>query len=224
MKFKRSLLAVASAACFASAAYAADVPAKSAATYANPCTVASASTPLSCSGWYVGAALSGVGSNADIIGSGINGSVFAGGMVPSVNGGYQYVQGQWLFGAELDVGYAVNSNVAVGNINGFRVTEFFKAGGNLAAVFGGQSPVTIPASLANSVLGLYVGVGATQWHLPSNTWATGTVSGAGLLFDISPRLFGDLRYTYTDFSHARAGGVTLNNDQAVRISINYKLN
>lgn len=226
MSLKRSIL-LSALGCLASvAALAADLPAKApAVAYANPCTVASAATPLSCSGWYVGAGLAGQGSNADIIGSGINGSVFAGGMVPSVNGGYQYVQGNWLFGAELDVGYAINSNIAVGNFNGFRMTEFFKAGGNLAGIFGGQSPVTIPASLANSVLGLYVGVGATQWNLPGNTWATGVVSGAGLLFDISPRLFGDIRYTYTNFDNARASGlVTLKDDQAVRVSINYKIN
>lgn len=222
---KRTLILAAALACVGSLSFAADLPVKSPVVVNNPCTPASASTPLSCSGWYVGAALAGSGSNADIIGSGINGSVFAGGMVPSIAGGYQYVKGDWLFGAELDLGYAVNSNVPVGNFNGFRATQFFKAGGNLAGLFGGQSPVTIPASLANSVLGAYIGVGVTEWHLPNSTWATGQVSGAGFLFDISPKLFGDVRYTYTNFDNARASGlVTLKNDQSVRVGINYKIN
>lgn len=207
-------------------AFAADIAVKAPAGFITrtPCVIASEATPLSCSGFYVGGGLSGQGSNADIIGSGINGSVFAGGMVPSVDAGYQYVQGNWLFGAELDVGYAVASNVSVGNINGFRITEFFKAGGNLAGLLGTQPPITIPAQLANSVLGLYVGVGSTQWQLPG-AWANGVVSGAGVLFDISPRLFGDLRYTYTNFNSAKAGNLTtIQNDQSLRVSINYKLN
>lgn len=225
--FKRHILAVVIAA-LSTQAFAADFVTKAPAlSFANPCTVASTATPLSCSGFYVGAGLSGQGSNADIIGSGINGSVFAGGIVPSVNVGYQYVQGNWLFGAEMDVGYAVGSNVSVNgsksNLNGVRFTEFFKAGGNLAGLLGTQVPITVPAQLANSVLGLYVGVGSTQWQLPG-AWANGVVSGAGVLFDISPRMFGDLRYTYTNFDSARAGGLTVQNDQSLRIAINYKLN
>lgn len=211
---------------FASNAYAADLPVK-AIQYANPCTVATATTPLSCSGFYVGAGLAGQGSNADIVGNGINGSVFAGGITPTLDAGYQYIKGNWLFGAELDTGYSVNTGVAangVGNaFNGFRITETFKVGGNLAAIFGSQSPITVPASLANAVLGMYAHVGATQWQLPGS-WASGNTSGAGFLFDIGPRTFGDMRYTYTNFNGAKAGGVTIQNDQSLMVSINYKLN
>lgn len=193
----------------------------------NPCTVATASTPLSCSGFYVGAGLAGQGSNADIIGSGINGSVFAGGITPTFDGGYQYVTGNWLFGGEVDTGYTVKSGVTANGLgnsfNGFRITETFKVGGNLSGIFGTSVPITIPAKLANSVLGLYGHVGVTQWQLPG-AWANGNTSGAGLLFDISPRLFGDIRYTYTNFNGAKAGGVTIDNDQSVLVMINYKLN
>lgn len=198
------------------------------AIFGNPCTIATAATPLSCSGFYFGGGISGQGSNADIIGSGINGSVFAGGIVPSVNVGYQYMQGNWMFGAELDVGYAVNSNFNVNtlgsNMNGFRITELVKFGGNLAALLGTQAPLTIPPSLANSVLGPYVGVGSSQWQLPG-AWASGTTSAVGLLFDIGPRWFGDLRYSYTNFNSAKTGVLTtLQNDQSLRVSLNYKLN
>lgn len=193
----------------------------------NPCTVATASTPLSCSGFYVGVGLAGEGSNADILGSGINGSVFAGGMTPTVTGGYQYISGNWILGAELDVGYTTGSNTTVNgagsNFNGLKVTEFFKVGGNLNGFLGVQTPITIPPKLANSVLGIYTGVGTTQWQLPGS-WANGVVSGAGVLFDISPRLFGDLRYTYTNFNGARAGGISIQNDQSILATINYKLN
>jgi opacity protein-like surface antigen len=214
----------------AGAAQAADLPpliTKATVGTVAPCSVASASTPLSCSGFYVGAGLAGQGSNADILGSGINGSVFAGGMVPSGAAGYQFVNGNWLFGAEYDLGYAVGSNLSVNgvgsNVNGLRMSEFFKVGGNLAGLLGVQTPITVPAALANSVLGLYAGVGAAQWWF-AGAVASGTSSGAGVLFDISPRWFGDLRYTYTNFNGAKANGVTVNNDQSLRIGLNYKLN
>ena len=64
----------------------------------------------------MGGGLSGAGSNADIIGSGINGSVFAGGITPTLDAGYQYVNGNWLFGAEFDLGYTVNTNAAVNGV------------------------------------------------------------------------------------------------------------
>lgn len=191
----------------------------------SPCAVGTASTPLSCSGFYAGGGIGGEGSNADIVGNGINGSVFAGGMTPTFDAGYQYVQGNWIFGAELDVGYTLGTNTTVdgvgNNYNGFRVTEFFKVGGNLNGLLGVQSPITIPPQLANSVLGAYAGVGSTEWQLPGG-WATGAVSGAGVLFDIGPHTFGDLRYTYTNFNGAKAGGVTIQNDQSLLMTINYK--
>lgn len=230
MKMRIMMLASISFTALFSAARAADLPlspVKATVGAVAPCSVATASTPLSCSGAYVGGGLAGAGSNADIIGSGINGSVFAGGITPTIDAGYQYVQGNWVFGGELDAGYSVNTNAAangVGNsFNGFRIEEDFKVGGNLAGFLGTQSPITIPASLANSVLAPYVHVGAAQWQLPG-AWAGGNISGAGVLFDIGPRIFGDLRYTYTNFNGARAGGVVINNDQSIKVLINYKLN
>jgi opacity protein-like surface antigen len=193
----------------------------------TPCQVGTTATPLQCSGFYVGGGLGGQGSNADIIGSGINGSVFAGGITPTIDAGYQYAQGNWLFAAELDIGYTVGTNAKVNGIgngfNGARISEVVKVGGNLAGLLGTQAPITIPPQLANSILAPYVHVEPTQWQLPG-AWANGVASGAGILFDLSPRLFGDLRYTYTNFSAARAGGVTINDDNSLLVTINYKLN
>lgn len=226
--FKRSLFALAAVMTLCVPARAADLATKAPAlAFANPCTIATASTPLSCSGFYVGGGISGQGSNANIIGNGINGSVFAGGMVPDAAVGYQYMQGNWIFGAELSMGYAVDSNVAVNavgtNVNGLRITELFKAGGNLSALLGTQAPITIPPSLAAAVLGPYVAIGSSQWQM-AGAWASGMTSGAGVLFDIGPRWFGDLRYTYTDFKGAKVNGITVENDQSLRIGFNYKLN
>lgn len=194
---------------------------------AAPCQVATATTPLSCSGAYVGVGLAGQGSNADIIGSGINGSVFAGGIVPSIDAGYQYVQGNWMFGAELDLGYSMNNNAVLNGVgnsyNGLRIGEVFKVGGNASALLGNQAPITIPPQLANAVIAPYVHITPVQWQVPG-AWAAGTGSGAGAEVDFGPRIWGDLRYTYTDFHGAKAGGIQLQNDQSLRFSVNYKLN
>lgn len=191
----------------------------------SPCTLATPATPLSCSGFYIGGGISGQGSNADIIGSGINGSVFAGGMVPQIDAGYQYISGNWLFGGEFDLGYAINSNINVNNtgssVNGFRTTELFKVGGNLAGLLGTAPPITVPAALANSVLGMYGGIGATQWQMPG-ALASGTSSAVGFLFDIGPKWFGDMRYTYTNFNSAKVNNVVIQNDQSLSVRINYK--
>lgn len=226
----RTLLLALIAGTISTAALAGDLASPSVVTKTStvaPCAAGTSSTPLSCSGFYVGAGLAGEGSNANIIGNGIDGSVFAGGMTPTIDAGYQYMQGNWIFGAEFDIGYAVGTGASVNGVgngfNGFRLTEDFQVGGNLSGLLGTQTPITIPAQLANSVLGPYVHLGTTQWQLPG-AWANGLVSGAGVKFDISPRLFGDLRYTYTNFSSARAGGLTINDDNSLLVTINYKLN
>lgn len=218
------ILGVAVAALLGSSALAADLAVKAVPSLAisSACTT----TPLSCTGFYVGGGLAGAGSNADILGNGINGSVFAGGITPTVDAGYQYIQGNWVFAAEADVGYAVNTNAAVNGLgtsfNGARFEQLFKVGGNLAGLLGTQAPITIPAALANSVLAPYVFDGIAEWDVPG-AWAAGNISGAGLLFDIGPRLFGDLRYSYTNFNGAKAGnGLTINNDQSVKVLVNYK--
>jgi hypothetical protein len=195
----------------------------------SPCQVATANTPLSCSGLYVGFGLAGEGSNADIVGNGINGSIFAAGMTPTIDLGYQYAKGNWLFAPEFDIGYAIGSGVSAanngvgssGNVNGLRMTEIIKLGGNLAGLLGTQSPITIPPQLAAAVIAPYVGTGATQWQL-AGAWANGTIGAAGILFDIGPQWFGDLRYTYTNFNGARAGGLAINDDQSLMFTLNRK--
>lgn len=199
---------------------------KAIAAPANPCTVATATTPLSCSGLYVGGGLAGAGGNADIVGNGINGSVFAGGIAPTLDFGYQYAKGNWFFAAEFDAQYEIGSNATLNGINsnsnGFRATEFFKVGGNLSGLLGTQTPITIPPALAAAVIAPYVGVGPSQWFIGSQ-YVSGVTSGAGVVFDIGPQWFGDLRYTYTNFNGAAANGVALQNDQSLMVTFNYKL-
>lgn len=226
----RAILLATAAAALLSPACAADLAVKAApnvftAASVSPCQTATASTPLSCSGFYVGGGLAGEGSNADIIGSGINGSVFAGGITPTADVGYQYINGNWMLGAEFDAGYSVGTGATVngvgGGFNGFRITEDFQGGGNLFGLFGTQAPITVPASLANSVLATYAHVGTTQWSLPGG-WANGLVSGAGIKGDVSPRIFWDIRYSHVNFNAARTSGLTIKDDDSVMALVNFK--
>ena len=229
MKMRTMLLALIAGCAITSASLAGDlnfpVKAASAVAAGSPCQVATATTPLSCSGAYVGGGLGGSGSNADIIGSGINGSVFAGGMVPFVDLGYQYAKGNWFFAGESDLGYATGSAATIGgggsNLNGLRLTEMVKLGGNLSGLLGTQQPISIPPQLAAAVIAPYVGVGQAQWQLVG-AWANGNVGAAGVVFDIGPQWFGDLRYEYTSFDKARSQGILVNNDQSLKVSINHK--
>lgn len=237
MELRTILLGFFTSAALASAAFGADnLPAAITKAPAiipstSGCQVPTATLPLSCSGAYVGVGLGGAGSNANIIGSGVNGSVFAGGITPTVDAGYLYAQGNWVFGAENDLGYSVNTNAAANgvgnNFNGLRVTQDFKVGGNLAGMLGTQQPITIPASLQSAIIAPYVHTGVSEWQLPGS-WATANESGAGVLFDFPPigghAVFGDFRYTYTNFNGAKAGGITIQNDQSLLFQVNWKLN
>jgi|GEM_PF-1538292 len=194
------------------------------ASYA-PCVVGTTATPTSCSGLYVGAGIAGNGTNANIIGNGINGSVFAAGAMPYLSGGYQYVQGNWTFGVDLKGGYQTSTqstlNGVASNSNGARFIEMFRAGGNVASLLGNQTPISIPPLLQNSLLTLYAEVGSAQ-HQLVKSWANGTASGAGALFDVGPHSFLDLEYVNIQYNAAQTAGQTLSSENLLLLSYKYK--
>lgn len=170
-------------------------PIKAAAVAANPCTV------TSCSGWYVGVGLTGNGTNADIVGNGVNQSVFAAGGILDVHGGYQMWNGTYLFGAEVGIGNQF-SNGPIGDFGSKSLIgyEIVKFGGSLTQLFNttatttaGQAPagVTVPSALANAYIAPYVAMGAIQ-RAGINQWAT----GAGAEFVLAQSWNLDLRYMY----------------------------
>ncbi|MEL7086829.1 MAG: hypothetical protein AAGL98_00055 [Planctomycetota bacterium] len=224
----RKKILVAAFALVASAVHAraADIAAKAPSLpAAAPCVVGTTATPTSCSGWYVGAGIAGNGTNANVIGNGINGSVFAAGAMPFVTGGYQYVQGNWTFGVDLKGGYQVGSVAAVNNVNtnanGARFIETFRAGGNVAALLGSQTPITVPPALANSLLTLYAEVGTAQRQLVGG-WANGLASGAGALFDVGPTSFLDLEYVNVQYNNASSAGISIPSENLLMLSYKRK--
>jgi len=215
----KRLLALAAFIAMTGAAAAADLPVK-----ASVFQTGTACTPTACTGFYGGFGLGGTGGNIDVFGQGIQGSLFAGGAIPSLDMGYIYKNGAWLLGAEASVGYQMNSGVNVNgtgfNANGFVSTQVIRAGGALGALLGQQAPITIPPQLQAALISPYVQLGVAE-HQMAGFWASGLVSGAGALFDIGPHTFLDLDYKHINYT-GKGGGVSLGTQDVVTIKLNYK--
>lgn len=208
-------------------AAAADLPAK-------PRLLASPAqcTSTACSGFYLGLDVTGMGSNLDVLGSGVRGSLFAGGMNLGGHVGYQVWNGALFGAAEVGCAYDVAQNVgAVGGNPTSRLlcTELVKLGGSLTGLLGGglagapaapsQGPVAVnvPASLANALVSPYVTIGAAQRHQK-----TGFAAGAGALFLVSANWNVSLEYLHINYNNAQVGPTTtLDTENLVRIGLNY---
>lgn len=130
--FKRSIILGAALAALALPAVAADMAVK-----AQPNIVGTfgGCAPQSCSGWYAGFGILGDGNNADVVGNGVNGSVFSTGGALKVQGGYQLWNGNWFAAIEGSVGYEFTTNATAGIItkdggSRFIGTELVKLGYN----------------------------------------------------------------------------------------------
>lgn len=196
---KRYVLALAAAAAMLSPAFAADLGPvfKASSLVRAPCAAGS------CSGWYAGFGILGDGSNADVIGNGINGSVFSTGGALKVQGGYQLWNGSWFAAIEGSAGYEFTTNSSAGtvaNAGGSRFigTELVKLGYNFfpstqsAVVSPSQSPIplSVPANLLASstpymVFGGMQRRGISEW-----------VSGAGVQTIIAAGWSSDVKYLY----------------------------
>jgi len=190
------------------AANAADMPTKAmkyrALAPIIPCTV------MSCvSKFYVGAGLAGNGTNANIIGNGLTGSVFAGGGIPFVDAGWMSWNGTVLVGFEAGAGYQINTGAttinASGSVNpqGYMAYQEVQVGGALSQIFGGASPVVPPTGLTADLMTLYVAGGAEE-----HSYATGWRTGAGAKFILpNSNMIIDIGYRYTNFGAAQVGSM-----------------
>jgi hypothetical protein len=209
----------------AHAARAADLPAK-APTWTGG--VGSTCTPTSCTGPYIGGGLGGVGTNIDVIGNGLAGSAAAGGMLPTVDVGYIYASGNWLFAIEADFAYQTQSSASVNGVSanqsGFLLTQGVKMGGNIQALLGTNAvpPVTIPPSLANAVINVYLQGGAAEHQIAGSNMASGGYTGVGVLLDTGPHSFVDIDYKNIQYGHVQSGAGSFNQEQIVKAGWNYK--
>lgn len=202
MKMRMMMLAaIAATLTLSPMARAADVGApvfKAAPIYVPP---AVSCTPQNCSGFYVGGAVEGNGSNADIIGVGLNQSVFSEGVAVKIVGGYQFWSGSTFAALELSAGYEFSTPGTSGIVPGgnkFVGEELAKLGYNFfpqatsATTTPSQSPslLTVPADLLASSTP-YLAFGGMQ-----RLGKTIEVSGAGVQTVIAKGWSTDAKYLY----------------------------
>lgn len=180
MKLTRIAAALLAAAALSLPALAADLPVTKAppaiAPVANPCS------NLACSGFYLGAELSGAGTGVNIINLG---SLNAGGTWMGGTAGYQFYNGTYWLGAKASIGYAVANppGTIVGGFSdkifAFEGVEF---GGNVTQLFN-IPPITLPGFLATAVPTILVGAcqngsmlkgycagAAAHFFIPNSRW------------------------------------------------------
>ena len=202
---RKLLLATAAFAFLAAPAFAADIPLPKARTFLPaapvPCTT------NQCTGWFVGPSLFGAASNADIIGQGLDNSVFANGGAAGGTIGAQYWMNGIFLGVEDFLGYSFGGSANVGTgsaqVGGTWLNAFwFEAGGSLGDLFGsGASPIPIQNALISDLISPYFLTGpATAFGGGSTLGASSFwTSGAGvryLLPNANRPILLDFKYVY----------------------------
>jgi len=221
----KKLLHAAAAALFAVPALAADLPVKVPYKTLAPvvCTIAAPG----CSGWYIGGHIEGVGSNADIIGSGINGSIFANGAGLGGHFGYQVWNGSFFFAAEVGAtGYTGGTSIVAtaANINPMWSADYLgKVGIGLGNLFNsapaGVPPSNIIQQLSANVITPYGIVGGR-----TRNFGTGLVTGAGIEYAIGGPWVAYAEYLHVNYEQTVTSGiapVSIGTENVVRAGVNY---
>lgn len=203
---------------------AADLPAVpvKAPVYVPTCTVAM------CTGWYVGGHVEGVGSNADIIGSGINGSIFAGGAGLGAHAGYQLWNGNFFAAGEIGGTYDTGGKTIIGNlanVDPWSVDYLAKFGYGLQGLFNNgaatpsQGPVAIFQNLNAALISPYGIIGGR-----TRNFGTGLVSGAGAEYTLGGGWNAYAEYLHVNYNQTVNGlaHVSIGTENVVRAGINRK--
>jgi hypothetical protein len=196
------------------------VPLKAA--YVPICTVAQ------CTGFYIGGHVEGEGSNADIIGSGINGSIFAGGAGLGVHGGYQLWNGNFFAAGEVGGTYDVGGNSFVGTVAAVKpwsVEYLGKFGIGLNGIFNSgtvapsQGPVAIFQNLNAAMISPYGIVGGR-----TRNFGTGLVSGAGVCYTLGAGWGACAEYLHVNYNQTTTAGiapVSIGTENVIRAVVNH---
>jgi opacity protein-like surface antigen len=179
-----------------------------------------------CTGFYVGGTVGGIGSNADILGSGINGSIFAGGAELGLHVGYQIWNGSFFAAAEVGGDIDVGGTTVIGsvaNVKPYSATYVAKLGYGLNNLFGSGPPATtqptIFQTLASSLISPYFEVGGK-----TRNFGTGFVSGAGVEYVIGPHWNAYAEYQHINYNQTVVGAapVSIGTENIVKAGVNYK--
>jgi len=205
----------------ASPALAADLPQKAPVLPAyTPCTV------TACTGFYGGFHIAGGGTSADIVGSGINGSIFSNGVGLGGDIGYQFWNGQFFLGAELSGTYYAGTNSTISNIAGvntnWSVDYVGKAGYGLQGLFNSApSPANGPISpiqaLNGAMMSPFLIVGGRQReHL------SGFLAGAGIEYSLGGHSAVSVEYRHISYNKGvDAAGIPINVGQEQEVLAKY---
>jgi hypothetical protein len=208
----------------AASATAADLPAKAVpvkAPYVSTCTV------QNCTGFYLGAHVEGEGSNADILGSGINGSIFASGAGLGLHGGYQLWNGNFFASAEVGGTWYTGTQSAVGSVIGidqrWSVDYVAKLGYGLNGLFNGppapsQGPVNVIQTLNAAMISPYFIVGGrTRAHN-----LNGLVTGGGIEYTLGGGYNAFAEYRHVNYNVTIDGVVNVSTENSVTAGVNRK--
>jgi hypothetical protein len=202
----------------ASPAWAADLPIKAAALPTVACTI------TMCSGFYFGGHVEGSGDNADILGSGINGSVFANGAGLGAHAGYQLWNGNF-FGA-FEIGGTYYTGTVPNLDPTFRddrwaVDYLFKGGLGLQNFFnsapaGSQGPANIIQSLNAALISPYFIVGGR-----TRSFGSGLAAGGGAQYTLGGGWNAFAEYMHVNYNE-KVGVLqtSIGSENVVRAGIN----
>lgn len=161
----------------------------------NDCTV------TDCSGFFAGVNIAGIGTSVDVLGSGVNQSLFGGGGLIGAEAEYQLWNGKYFasFGGLADLDMNVNGTSV--SKNKFLGAVLVKAGVGLGGVFAPPAAAStggIFTQLQSALLTPYGTVGAVPFG------HQGWISGAGMAFTLSPTFL--LTFDYLHIAY-KAGTV-----------------
>lgn len=181
-------------------AYAADlVPAKA------PIHAKAALTDCSvtdCSGFFAGANVAGIGTSLDVLGSGVNQSLFGGGGLIGAEAEYQLWNGKYFVSIGTIADLDMNVNGTAISQNKFLGAVLVKAGYGLGAVFA-PAPTTggaVLSQLQSALLTPYATLGAVPFG------HQGWITGAGMAFALSPAWLLTLDYLHIAYKSGAVDG------------------
>lgn len=175
-----------------------------------------------CVSWYAGLGIIGAGSNLNVFGNGLNGSLNANGTLMDVHAGYRMWNGKFYLGGEIAGTYDMaGGTTGLGMSFSDRLAgmELVKVGGSLNALLGNQQPIVFPAALAPYLMSLYGIMGAKQ-----RMGANGIVGGAGAEFVITPNTTINLEYLNVKYNGGGASdvaGLAVSDENLARMTFNY---
>jgi opacity protein-like surface antigen len=212
---------------------------------AAPCLAAAADLPIkrglaadptapvpcsitACSGFYIGGHVEGEGSNADILGSGINGSIFANGAGLGLHAGYQLWNGNFFAAGEFGGTYDVGSRTVIGdiaNVSPWSFEYLAKLGVGLNGLFNSsptptQGPINVIQALNGAMLSPYAIVGGK-----TRNFGSGFVTGAGVEYTLGGHWAANVEYLHVNYNDQTAPvgvNVSIGTENVVRAGLNYK--